>query len=165
MKPFEYILSKQYQWALNQGIPLTGSKGSRGRPAYTSSLNQNLFEPLAPDVEKSFLAGDGNEIIGGPDNPAKMQAVHSSSALSVNVFQYWEKIGQPGIIAAACGFCRKGSDTAQRIVFEEKYPVNGRFSFSPNIDVVFHNEEPSRFKRFAIKCKFSEPYGRNVMGV
>jgi hypothetical protein len=46
LKPYEYILTKQIQWASNRGILLIGSKGQRGRPAYTPELNQNLFEPL-----------------------------------------------------------------------------------------------------------------------
>ena len=43
MKAYEYILSKQTQWALNRGIFLTGSKMERGRPAYTLKLDENLF--------------------------------------------------------------------------------------------------------------------------
>lgn len=159
MKAYEYILSKQTQWALNRGILLTGSKGRRGRPAYAPELNKNLFEPLEPSVRKCFLQGDGNEIIGSQENPAKMQAVHSSSALSVNIFQYWQKINQVPVIAAACGFCRKGNNISQRIVFEDKYPIDDKFKFSPNIDVVFWNSESSKFSIFAVECKFSEAYG------
>jgi len=159
MRAYEYILSKQTQWALNRGIPLIGSKGRRGRPAYTPELDQNLFEPLEPTVRECFVQGDGNEIIGCIDSPSKMQAVHSSSALSVNIFQYWQKINQASVIAAASGFCRKGSNASQRIVFEDKYPIDIKFQFSPNIDVVFWNSESSRFKRFAVECKFSEAYG------
>lgn len=158
MKAYEYILSKQTLWALNHRIPLVGSMGQRGRPAYTPELNQNLLEPLEPSVCESFSKGDGNEIIGSPDSPAKMQAIHSSSALSVNIFQYWQKINQIPVIAAACGFCQKGNDVSKRMVFEDKYPIDNKFRFSPNIDVVFWNSESSKFSRFAIECKFSEPY-------
>jgi hypothetical protein len=164
MTAYEYILAKQTQWALNRSIPLVGSKGSRGRPAYTPHLDQNLFEPLTPHVRDSFLQSDGREIMGCTNNPAKMQAVHSSSALSVNVFQYWQTVNQVGVIATACGFCRAGSNMSQRIVFEDKYPVDNRFRFAPNIDVVFHNMDSSRFKRFAVECKFSEPYGSQRHG-
>lgn len=159
MKAYEYIVSKQIQWALNHGIPLIGSKGIKGRPAYTTNLDQNLFKPLDLDVRKSFEQGDGNEICG---DPAKMQAVHSSSALGVNVFQYWQRIKQVSVIASACGFCRKGNTVSEKIVFEDKYPVDddlNKFPIAPNIDVVFHNSDSSRFKRFAVECKFSEAYG------
>jgi hypothetical protein len=96
---------------------------------------------------------------GDAENPTKMQALHSSSAIGVNIFQYWQKVNQVPVIAAACGFCREGNDTSQRIMFEDKYPIDPIFEFSPNIDVVFHNAAASKVKRFAIECKFSEPYG------
>jgi len=156
MKAYEYILSKQTQWALNRGYQLIGAKVNRGRPAYTRDLTQNLFEPLEPSVRKSFLEGDGNEING---HPAKMQAVHSSSALGVNIFQYWLKNNQTSVIASACGFCKKGNNVSERIVFEDKYPIDTKFQYSPNIDVVFRNLDSSRYKRFAVECKFSEAYG------
>ncbi len=158
MKAYQYITSKQTQWALNHGIPLIGSKGVKGRAAYTPELNQNLFEPLSLDTRKSFEQGDGHEIKG---NPARMQAVHSSSALGVNVFQYWQEIQQVSVIASACGFCQKGNAVSKKIVFEEKYPVDDnfdKFPKAPNIDIVFHNVDSAQFKRFAVECKFTEAY-------
>lgn len=155
---YEKIVAKQIQWALNSGFQLIGSKGNRGRPSYTSFLDQNLFEPLLPAVRISFESGDGNEVSGGPGNPAKMHAVHSSSALCVNVFQYWERIGLVSTIASACGFCDKSSNVSQKIVFEEKYSTGVQNHFPPNIDVVIHNSLQSKFRLFAIECKFSEPY-------
>lgn len=158
MKAYEYILSKQIQWALNQGISLIGSQGKRGRPAYTQALNQNLFEPLDPVIKKCIESGDGGEINGSTNRPAKMQAVHSSSALGVNIFQYWQRIDQIPKIAAACGFCRRGNEISEKIVFEDKYPIDSIFRYPPNIDVVIHNSDSARYKRFAIECKFSEAY-------
>ena len=155
----EYIISKQIQWARNRDIPLIGSKGKRGRKAYTPELNMNLFWPLIERVRVRFEKGNGNEINGTPDSPAKMQAVHSSSALGVNVFQYWEGIHQVPVIAAACGFCDKGEVISEKIIFEEKYPIKGINRIPPNIDVVIHNPDTSKFKYFAIECKFSEAYG------
>lgn len=147
---------------MNRRILLIGSEGCRGRLAYTPELDQNLFEPLDSVVCESFAKADGHEISGSPCRPAKMQAVHSSSALSVNVFQYWQRIEQVSVIAAACGFCRKGNIVSKKIVFEDKYPVDvnlDKFPIAPNIDVVFHNSDSSQFKRFAVECKFSEAYG------
>ena len=89
MNAFEYILSKQIQWAYRNNITLIGSKGNRGRKAYTQKLDDNLFEPLLPETVKNFKGADGGELTG---NPCKMQAVHSSSALGVNIFQYWKRI-------------------------------------------------------------------------
>lgn len=54
MRAYEYILTKQIQWAKNNRIPLIGSRGDRGRPAY---LDSNLFEPLLPEIQECFLRG------------------------------------------------------------------------------------------------------------
>lgn len=159
MKAYEYIISKQIQWAKNHGIPLVGSKGERGRPTYANDINLNLFSPLIDRVRVRFIQGNGNEIVGSPDSPAKMQALHSSSALGVNVFQYWEEINQVPVIAAACEFCEKGDEISTEIIFEDKYPIKGITRIPPNIDAVIHNSDLSQFKRFAIECKFTEAYG------
>ncbi len=163
MNGYKYILSKQTAWAINSSINLTGSKGKRGRPAYTCDLNQNLFQPLLQDVRKSFADGDGGEL-GSTEFPGKMQAVHSSSALGVNIFQYWKSIQAVPVIAAQCGFCRVGSQVSRNIHFEEKYPINDSFGYHPNIDVIIHNEPSAKIKRFAIECKFSEAYGAQKHG-
>ncbi|MDY6837386.1 MAG: hypothetical protein SWH78_05365 [Thermodesulfobacteriota bacterium] len=126
-------------------------------------MDQNLFQPLLPDVRKSFAAGDGGEL-GSTGFPGKMQAVHSSSALGINVFQYWKSINAVPVIAAQCGLCRVGSQVPSDIHFEEKYPVNDKFGYHPNIDVVIHNAPSAKIKRFAIECKFSEAYGAHNHG-
>jgi len=152
MNGYQYILTKQTEWAKN-----------RGRLAYTKDLDDNLFQPLLPDVRKSFSEGDGGEL-GSAGFPGKMQAIHSSSALGVNVFQYWKSISAVPVIAAACGFCRRGSEVSCDIQFEEKYPINDSFGFHPNIDVGIHNKPEAKIQRFAIECKFSEAYGSHKHG-
>jgi hypothetical protein len=158
MNGYQYILAKQTEWAKNRGLNLIGSKESRGRASYTTHRDYNLFQPLLPEVRTSFLTADGDEL--GPFNfPGKMQAIHSSSALAVNVFQYWKSISSVSTIAAACGLCRLGTEISCDIQFEEKYPINDSFGFHPNIDVVIHNDSRARIQRFAVECKFSEAYG------
>ena len=159
----EYILSKQIQWAYRNNMILVGSKGNRGRKAYTNKLDDNLFEPIILETENEFKNADGGELTG---NPCKMQAVHSSSALGVNIFQYWKKINLVPAIAAACRFCNSGNASSQDINFEVKYPISGKFPRSPNIDVVINNSSESKFKVYAIECKFSEAYSlRNHSGI
>ena len=158
MNGYQYILAKQTEWAKNSGLDLIGSKKTRGRASYTINLDSNLFRPLLPDIRTSFATGDGNEL-GTSGLPGKMQAIHSSSALGVNIFQYWKSISAVPVIAALCGLCRKGSEVSCDIQFEEKYPINDSFGFHPNIDVVIHNKPGAKIQRFAIECKFSEAYG------
>jgi hypothetical protein len=161
---WEYIVSKQIQWAKNNNIPLTGSKGERGRATYTHDLNQNLFEPILEENRKRFMSGNGQEVLSSPESSAKMQALHSSSALGVNLFQYWQKRGLFKEIASACGFCNRNSNYSESIVFEDKYRIDTKFVIPPNIDIVFHNNESSHFKLFAVECKFSEAYGGRAHG-
>ena len=156
---YEYIISKQIQWAENHNKPLIGSRGKRGRPTYTLDLNKNLFEPLLDGNCEQFLQGNGQEILGSQEKPAKMQALHSSSALGVNIFQYWQKRGLISEIASACGFCNRGSQYSECIVFEEKYTIDTKFVIPPNIDIVIHNNNSSKNELFAVECKFSEAYG------
>lgn len=163
MNGYQYTLVRQTEWAKNQGLDLIGSKINRGRPTYTTTLDYNLFQPLLPDVRRSFAEGDGSEL-GSSGLPGKMQALHSSSALGVNVFQYWKSISEVPVIAAACRLCRHGSQVSCDIHFEEKYPIKNGFGYHPNIDVVIYNAPSAKIQRFAIECKFSEAYGAHKHG-
>ena len=58
MNAHEYILSKQIQWAYCNNIVLIGSKVNRGRKAYTQKLDDNLFEPLMPEIKSDFEDAD-----------------------------------------------------------------------------------------------------------
>lgn len=158
MKGHKYILSKQVQWAKRNKIALIGSKADKGFPAYTKKLNENLFEPLANDVIVDFSKGDGGEILSKDNLPSRMNAVHSSSALGVNIFHYWKRINRIDNISHACRFCRKQNKTQTNIRFEQKFEICSLFNKSPNIDVVIENNNFAQYKIFAIECKFSEPY-------
>lgn len=155
MTGFEYIIAKQTGWARNKGIKLIGSKTDRGRPAYTSPYGKNLFQELLPDTKADFDSGDGGELKG---KPPKMAAVHSSSALGVNIFEYWQKVGNVPAIATACGLCAISSKSPQRVRFEQKFEISPKFRYSPNIDVVIDTDGRSRIKAYGIECKFSEAY-------
>lgn len=159
MGAYYQILEKQVNWALNSGLELIGSKRDRGRPAYFKELARNLFQPLDTQTRQSFEAGDGKEISSTVESPAKMQAVHSSSALGVNIFQYWNKIQQVPAIAASCGFCSDSNKSSTSILFEKKFPIDSsRFRVPPNIDVVLFNSDTTNIKCYAVECKFTEAY-------
>lgn len=153
------------QWALNRGINLVRSEITKGIQGYTPTLSQNLFLPLGESAKKAFSDANGNEINDQKGFPSKMQAVYSSSALCVNVFQYWELIGQVPVIAAACGFCEEGDKFSEHIIFEEKHYVKGIVGAPPNIDVVINNSNESPFQCFAIESKFAEPYEGTKSGI
>ena len=159
MKAHEYIILKQIAWARRQGVSLIGSHGERGRKAYASSLDENLFAPLTSSTKQAFKEGDGNEL-GSGALPGKMQAVHSSSALGVNVFEYWKSIGETAQIAAACHLCKPDSTAAINLDFEVKLEIHPSFKFAPNLDVVIWNREGERIRAHGIECKYTEAYGQ-----
>jgi hypothetical protein len=109
-------------------------------------------------VEQQIRHGDGGELNGRLDSPPKMHAVHSSSALGVNIFQHWLAVGDVPAVAAACGLCARSNRHANNILFEFKCRISKQFQFSPNIDVVIENDETARFRAFAVECKYSEAY-------
>jgi len=165
MDAFEFIIQKQIQWANNAGLGsrLVGSKTEKGRRTYTPGIEENLFEPLLDSVRRQFESGDGSETKTRADGCLpKMQALHSSSALCANVFQYWLKTGRLDEIAYACGLCYESDKDAQNMSFEAKIPIDSRFKTSPNLDVLIENKDGSKIKAHAIESKFSEPYSARV---
>lgn len=163
----DYILTKQTQWAKANGINIvgstlpTGEKDRKGIPAYTTKVNDNLFEPLLSEVKAGLNSGDGGEfrLRNKKQTLPKFQAVHSSSAIGVNFFQYWKGKKDITPIAHACGLCSKANIHLKDIRFEGKFPISASFSRPPNIDVVIDNNPQSPFELYAIECKFSEAYG------
>jgi len=94
-----------------------------------------------------------------------MCAVHSSSAIGINVLQYWRDKTIPSV-AYALGLCRRDNKSALKIKFEQKFKINNKFRFDPNIDAVIYNGENDKIKAFGIECKFSEAYSsRNHPGL
>ena len=152
MTNFDFILNQQRSWALNRGIKLVGSKVERGRPVYTNNEQDNYFEPLTDETKRQFNSADGGELEPGLDSrQPKMRALHSSSALCVNLFQYWQRRGDLVPIAACCGFCSSNDQYKMTLKFEEKFVIAKKFKKHPNIDVVFFLKESAGEKTFAIE--------------
>lgn len=171
----DFILLKQQNWAKRKGFDLVpGTIGSDGEKNYVSDLAQNLFEPLPEDSLACYGQGDGNETQDGGKRRAKMKALHSSSALVVNLFQYWQGKDLYPLLAACKLPTTKtvtkvhenvGSETDSRIVevskpleykdmkFEEKFKIFPDTN-PANIDVVICGDFD-----FAFESKFTEPYG------
>jgi hypothetical protein len=76
------VRQHQERWAATQGQAVD----ARG---YLKTVELNLREPLSAKAGAAFAAGDGGELTDSRSRPAKMRALHSSSALAVNVFDFW----------------------------------------------------------------------------
>lgn len=165
MNGYNYILEKQLNWAKRNKLELVGSQIDKGKKTYTSTLEKNLFEPLLNKTLTEINQGDGGELKKDNNHAAKMCALHSSSALGVNVFQYWTN-KNISTLAYSLGLCRKDNNSSQEILFEQKYQISENFKFSPNIDVIIKNDNSNINKVYGIECKFSEAYSaRNHQGL
>lgn len=158
MNASEQIIARQIEWAKNKGLQLIGSAGDRGRKVYTISIVDNLFKPLNEKTRKELEGGDGGELKAKRGQPAKIQALHSSAALGVNIFDYWREESDLSVLFASCGLSRTGRELTGEIRYEQKFSIDDRFQYSPNLDAVFYPSRPGRFMVFAIECKFTESY-------
>ena len=147
----DYIKEKQKYWARLKKLDLIGSQIERGDKIYCRDLHDNLFLPLSNESKAELEAGDGNEL-GGGETPGKMQALHSSSALGVNVFEYWRYNKNFSPIAKAL---KIPSRNIGKISYEKKFKALKGQGTDPNIDVVF---EYANGTACAIECKFTEAY-------
>ena len=134
------LLEQQRAWAGNAGLGVD----ERG---YVSCYEENLRQPLSPRARIAFDEADGSELTNGLRRPAKMRALHSSSALAVNFFDYWSERGAAPLLSAL-GL----HDSAEPIAFERKYST-GLEGKSPNLDVVLKLASGTTI---AIESKFSE---------
>jgi hypothetical protein len=134
------LRQNQRIWAEARGIPIDKSR-------YTISVHENLFQELSACSRREFEAGDGTEL-GGLGKRGKMQALHSSSALACNVFDFWR-----GRDKAELARALDLASTICGIHFERKFPT-GVGPRSPNLDVVLECVDGL----VAVESKFCEPY-------
>lgn len=140
MRSKSALLEQQRNWSKDAGI----SVDPRG---YVYELEKNLYRPLSPGARESFEKGDGGETRDQAAKPAKMKALHSSSSLAVNVFDYWADRDRVPL-ANALQLHEPISDMA----FEEKFPT-GLPGNAPNLDLVL---TLARGHIVGVESKFTE---------
>ena len=140
------ILNQQQSWARQRGIEIDDG-------GYTLSPSDNFFSPLSLETIKEFKSGKGDEL-GESGSRGKMQALHSSSALVVNIFEYWRS-RNADTIARACG--TPSGMTEMHFEKTNPTPLGG---IPPHLDVEFHGA--ADLKPVAIESKFTEPYHRKT---
>ena len=133
------VVEQQTRWATDKGFAT--------RNAYLMSLADNLRQELSSDARRDFERGSGGELRERGIRPPKMHALRSSSALSVNVFDYWRS-RDSSPLQRALGL----RDRITRVSFEEQFPTGLRGS-PPNVDVVLTLEGN---QRIAIESKYTE---------
>lgn len=133
--------TRQLAWAAHHGIEVD-------RQGYTLRLEYNLFQPLNDRTRAELGGGAGGEL-GVAGDRGKMQALHASSALAVNVFDYWrDRSREP--LQRALGIPSAIVD----IQFERTFPT-GMQGTPPHLDVTLCTADGGLI---AIESKFLEPY-------
>lgn len=139
------ILTHQVAWAMQNGL----SPDTRG---YLPDYEPNLQTTLRPRTKIAFDGGGGSELqdqpttADRPARPAKMRALHSSSALAVNVFDYWTDRPKDPLWRA---LAIEGADDFQ---FEKEF-ATGLPGTPPTIDVAVFRADGTVF---GIESKFTE---------
>ena len=134
-----HLREQQRRWAESEGLAVD--------VAWYVHLPEANLPWLTARTRADFAAGDGGEF-GQPGKRPKIAALHSSSALAVNVFDYWTSC-DPTPLAAALSL----QGGISEIRFERKFPT-GVGPRAPNLDIVIRG--PSEL--LAIESKFCESF-------
>ena len=137
--PIPSVIDQQTRWAK--------SKGFEPRNAYLQSIAENLRQELSSGARTDFERGSGREFRKRGIRPPRMQALRSSAALSLNVFDFWRS-RDPYPLQHALQL----SDRITRVSFEENFPT-GAGGNPPNVDVLLRLENDGYV---AIDSKFTE---------
>ena len=134
------LKQRQIRWAKSADLQPDSA-------SYLSNFEANLLRPLSRQSREAFERGSGSELVDAKDRPAKMRALHSSSALAVNVFDSWVDSNMKPL-STVLGL----NDEVISISFEEQFPT-GLGGIPPNIDVAM---KLSTGHVIGIESKFSE---------
>ena len=137
------IRNAQQDWARSKGIPFY----SRG---YVLEVEANLWQPLSTRARQGFERGAGSELSG------HMRALHSSSALAVNFFDYWTDRDKTPILSAL-GIDSEGGHSLD---FEAQF-YTGLGGTPPHLDVAITYGTGCVI---AVESKFTEHLKRSTTG-
>ena len=137
------IRNAQQDWARSKGIPFY----SRG---YVRDVEDNLWQPLSPRARQGFERGAGSELSG------HMLALHSSSALAVNFFDYWTGRDKTPVLSALGIDPEDGAS----LDFEAQFDT-GLVGTPPHLDVAITHDTGFVV---AAESKFTEHLKRSTRG-
>ncbi len=119
----------------------TKKRGNNGGSVIRLTDNFLYGKSTLDVIEKDYMKGQGNELTD------KMYAIHSSSALAVNAFSYFNGREKSLVI--------NGKKDFRNIQFEKQLTV-GVGSAKANLDIYLESEKEHVF----IESKFLEPLGK-----
>ena len=143
MQAEQSIRDAQIAWARSQGLSID-DKG------YVDDVEDNLWKPLSAHARTAYERGAGSEL------KEHMKALHSSSALVANFFDYWTD-RQKAPLLSALGI---DADDIQSLDFEARYPT-GLGGTPPHLDVAITFGSGAVI---GVESKFTEYLGRSTTG-
>lgn len=142
MSAFDIVMKSQLNWAKHRSLNVDAN-------GYLQSVPDNLFSGLSDATLREFEGGAGNELIDRPGKPAKMRALHSSSALVCNVFDYWRNKDRNTVARA---FLLQNE--LEDLQFEAQLPT-GLPGTPPTLDLLL---VASKTLAWGVESKFTEPF-------
>jgi hypothetical protein len=143
MNPNQKIRLLQKAWAESRGLSVD-PKG------YVPDVGDNLRRPLSTRARQGFGRGAGSELSG------HMKALHSSSALVVNFFDYWTERDSAPLLAAL----EVDAGGAESLDFEAQFPT-GLDGTPPHLDVAMGLNSGMTI---GVESKFTEHLDRSTIG-
>ena len=137
------VREEQKSWAMANGVPLD----SRPR---VPVVDLNLRPPLSSAARAAFERGAGSDLAG------RMRALHSSSALAANFFDYWTHREKAPLLSAL----DVDGKNADSLAFEARFPT-GLGGTLPHLDVAIWL---SPGEVIAVESKFTEHLRRSTRG-
>jgi histidinol phosphatase-like PHP family hydrolase len=127
---------------------------------YTFETDNNFFIPLSEESINEFKKSPGNELKEDKwSGKPKMNALHSSSALVINIFEHWKKIKKYTEIAVSLGIDSNGIKSMHYESIDENLECKFKtfFNTEPHPDVYFEYNDGSVV---SIECKYTEPFNK-----
>ena len=143
MDAYQEIRQSQRDWARWRGIPFNSG-------SYVECVEDNLWKPLTRPAWQAFKMRAGSELSG------HMRALHSSSALVANFFDYWTGRDMNPLLASLYA----DGDGGETLDFEVQF-ATGLHGVPPHLDVAITQ---SNGYVIAIESKFTEHIKRATRG-
>ena len=131
---FASVREQLRHWAAAEKVAAQGD--------YVAAVEYNLLQTMSPEAMAEYASGSGVEL----DN--KMRALHSSSALVCNVFDYW-RTNDMQVLQNALDLPSQCT-----LTFEKKLSTGVRGG-KANLDILIILADESVV---GVECKFLEPY-------
>lgn len=162
VKALTQIKKIQYNWVISNDSNKFEKVSKHDKYAiYFKDIDDNIYEKLKADNKEKYQKAKGHELLSETkeketNSHSKMKSIISSSALVVNLFQYWQDNKKNILPLLKALLPNYNYDTSSKaiITFEEELQIEGISGATPNLDVIIKLED----EIIAIESKFAEPY-------